>query len=294
MTASEYGGFQVDLTFKTSVQHKLRLEVKQNAIPIYQSELTFHFDEARPIQYLHHLDLLAGRYTVSFIVDGMTFPYPLEVPDTPATGEIVRDGDSARLSLSSAQPVTWTMRRGLSVVWKREAPASNIAAIELPMTSLLPGDYKLEAVTARGESRGLNLEIKEERDSAPPTVVSYNANRAPGQRLAFIGQQWLLRGNWERARASLNASLSAMPSNNDQAWIALSRLDALRGHYDDAREKLRPIVDAQPNNFEALSALAYVEAKLQDFPVAAVLYRRALALEDSPVLRLALAQLPAQ
>ena len=58
-------------------------------------------------------------------------------------------------------------------------------------------------------------------------------------------------------------------------------------------EKLRPIVDAQPNNFEALSALAYVEAMLQDFPVAAVLYRRALALEDSAVLRLALAQLPA-
>jgi predicted Zn-dependent protease len=68
----------------------------------------------------------------------------------------------------------------------------------------------------------------------------------------------------------------------------------VRGHYNDDREKLRAIVDAQPNNFEALSALAYVEAKLQDFPVAAGLYRRALALEDSPVLRLALAHLPAQ
>jgi tetratricopeptide (TPR) repeat protein len=99
---------------------------------------------------------------------------------------------------------------------------------------------------------------------------------------------------WGRARESLNASLSAMPSGNDQAWIALSRLDALRGNYDDAREKLRPIVDAQPNNFEAISALAYVEAKLQDFPVAATLYRRALAIEDSPVLRLALAQLPSR
>jgi Flp pilus assembly protein TadD len=83
-----------------------------------------------------------------------------------------------------------------------------------------------------------------------------------------------------------------MPSNNDQAWIALSRLDSLRGHYDAALEKLRPIVDAQPNNLEALSALAYVEAKLQDFPVAAVLYRHALALVDSPVLRLALPSYP--
>ena len=162
------------------------------------------------------------------------------------------------------------------------------------MTSLAPGPYKLEAATAGGESRSLDLEIKEEHDSDPRTVVSYNANRAPGQRFAFIGEQWLLRGGWVRARESLNASLSAMPSGNDQAWIALSRLDALGGHYDDAREKLRPIVDAQPNNFEAISALAYVEAKLQDFPVARVLYRRALALEDSPVLRLALDQLPSR
>jgi len=143
---------------------------------------------------------------------------------------------------------------------------------------------QIGAATARGEWRRLDLEIKEEHDPGPRTVVSYNANRAPGQRLVFIGQQWLLRGNWDRARESLNASLSAMPSNNDQAWIALSRLDALRGKYDDA----------QPNNFEAISALAYVDAKLQDFPVAAVLYRRALALEDSPVLRLALAQLPSR
>jgi predicted Zn-dependent protease len=85
-----------------------------------------------------------------------------------------------------------------------------------------------------------------------------------------------------------------MPSGNDEAWIALSRLDALGGNYDDAREKLRPIVTEQPNNFEALSTLAYVEAKLQDFPLAATLYRRALAIQDSPVLRLALAQLPSQ
>jgi len=294
LTASAYGGLEVDLSFKTNVRQKLRLEVKQNTIPVYQSELTFHFDAARPIQYLHHLDLLPGRYTVSFVVDGMTFPYPLEVPDTPVTGEIVRDDNSARLALAAAQPVTWTVRRGMSVVWKKDAPASNISTIELPITSLPPGSYKLEAATTRGESRSLDLEIKEEHDPDPRTVVSYNANRARGQRLAFIGQQWLLRGNGDRARESLNASLSAMPSGNDQAWIALSRLDALRGNYDDAREKLRPIVDAQPNNFEAISALAYVEAKLQDFPVAATLYRRALALEDSPVLRLALAQLPSR
>lgn len=212
MTTSPYGGLRVDLTFKTNVQQRLRLEVKQNAIPVYQSELTFHFDGARPIQYLHNLDLLPGRYTVSFVVDGMTFPYPLEVPDTPVTGEIVRDGDSARLALSSAQPVIWSMRRGMSLVWKKEAPASNISVIELPMT-LAPGPYKLEAATARGESRSLDLEIKEEHESDSRTVVSYNANRAPGQRLAFIGQQWLLRGDWRRARESLNASLSAMPSN---------------------------------------------------------------------------------
>jgi hypothetical protein len=38
--------------------------------------------------------------------------------------------------------------------------------------------------------------------------------------------------------------------------------------------------------------LAYVEAQLQDYPVAAELYRRALAVQDSPAIRLALSNLP--
>jgi GWxTD domain-containing protein len=292
--ASPYGGIQAGLIFDTTVSHRLRVEVKQNTIPIYQSELTFHFEGARPIRYLHRLDLLPGRYIVSFVVDGMTFPYPLEIPEAPVTGEIVRDGDTTRLAMSAAQPVTWSIRRGMSVLWKQEAPSANPSIVDLPVTTLPPGSYRLEAATAGGETRSIDLQLTEQRDPDRRTIVSYKANLSAGQRLAFIGQQWLVRGKWERARESLNASLSAMPSGNDQAWIALSRLDALSGRYDDARQKLRPLVDAQPTNFEALSVLAYVEAKLQDYPVAAVLYRRALALEDSPALRLALAQLPSQ
>jgi hypothetical protein len=39
---------------------------------------------------------------------------------------------------------------------------------------------------------------------------------------------------------------------------------------------------------------AYVEAKLQDYEVAADYYRRALAVQDSPAIRLALSVLPKQ
>ena len=54
------------------------------------------------------------------------------------------------------------------------------------------------------------------------------------------------------------------------------------------------MLKAHPNNFEALTIYAYIEAGFQDYPVAAKLYRRALAVQDSPAVRAALAKLPSQ
>jgi hypothetical protein len=54
------------------------------------------------------------------------------------------------------------------------------------------------------------------------------------------------------------------------------------------------VLTDRPNDFQALAVLAYVETKFQDYPAAAELYRRALAVEDSPALRTALARLPKQ
>jgi tetratricopeptide (TPR) repeat protein len=77
-----------------------------------------------------------------------------------------------------------------------------------------------------------------------------------------------------------------------EAEVEIARVDALQGHYDEARDRLRRVLAAQPNYFDALSVLGYVEAELRDYTVAADLYKRALAVQESPSIRLALSKLP--
>ena len=122
------------------------------------------------------------------------------------------------------------------------------------------------------------------------TLLSFNANLYPALRYASVGHQWMLRGKLDQARASLQASLDSVPTK--EAEVEIARVDALRGQYDEARNRLRQVLSAQPNYFDALSVLAYVEAQLQDYPVAVDLYKRALAVQDSPAIRLALSKLP--
>ncbi len=115
--------------------------------------------------------------------------------------------------------------------------------------------------------------------------MSFNANLSPAQRLAFIGNQWLLRGRFDRAHDALAESLAT--GDTKDAKIALARLDAMSGSLYAARDRVRGILAAHPNDFEALAVFAYIETKFQDYPVAAELYRRALAVQDSPALRMA-------
>jgi Tfp pilus assembly protein PilF len=86
-------------------------------------------------------------------------------------------------------------------------------------------------------------------------------------------------------QASLDRGLT------DESQIEFARLDAMTGHLDAARERVRVVLAAHPRNFEALSVYAYIETRFQDYEVAAELYRRALAVQDSAALRLALAKL---
>ena len=88
--------------------------------------------------------------------------------------------------------------------------------------------------------------------------------------------------------AVLNAALANGATDNVQ--IELARADALAGNLDAARARVRSILALSPNSLEALSVLAYVETRLQDYGVAADLYRRALAIQNSPALREALAE----
>jgi tetratricopeptide (TPR) repeat protein len=152
---------------------------------------------------------------------------------------------------------------------------------------LPPGIYKLDA-SAADDVRIADLVVKEKNGSKPEvTVLFFNANLYPALRYASIGHQWLLRGKLEQARL-LQASLGG--ASRKEAEVEVARVDALQGHYDKGRDCLKQVLAAQPNYFDALSVLAYVETQLQDYPVAADLYKRAL--QGSPALRLALSNLP--
>ena len=308
-----YGGSQIDLVAETKVRRKLRLEVLLEGILVYQKQAEFAFDEARAIRYLHRLDLLPGRYRVMLSVDDKTAAYPLDVGE-PKTGDIVvgsraRESDGretpfefgndhldpgpggslAVLPLAQPTAVEWILRRGLEVRWKHTTAPQSVSVVELPLDRIEPGRYKLEA-TAGEVFRSVDLVMPEPRPASAVILVSDNANLAPARRLAFLGRQWLVRGESAKALQTLQASLAKGPSS--EAQIEMSRAQAFAGRYDEARDWLRPILSAQPNNFEALTALAFIEAKLQDYVVARELYQRALGVQDSAAVRLALASLP--
>jgi hypothetical protein len=299
-----------------TAQNKLDVEVLEGDLSVYQNHLNLKFPKSAPIRYTHRLDLLPGAYRVIFDVDGTHFPYSLTVPEHFTMGAILRadqtdvtaehhltpfsfegkqldwnpEGRFVVVAIPQPGTMNWVIRRGVSeVLWRSVSEANQVAVAELPH-SLPPGVYKLEA-SAANDVRIADLVVKEKNDSSPVmTVLSFNANLYPALRHASVGHQWLLRGKLDQARVSLQASLDSAPTK--EAEVEVARVDALQGHYDEARDRLRQVLAAQPNYFDALSVLAYVEAQLQDYTVAADLYKRALAVQDSPALRLALSKLP--
>jgi Tfp pilus assembly protein PilF len=183
------------------------------------------------------------------------------------------------------------LHRGAETVWKSSSEGAQIAMIELP-TNLPHGAYKLDAVSS-DSAASLDLTIGVPAPSDPKaTEISFNANLAPTRRLAFIGHQYLVRGDLAQARRALEASLAK--GVTDEAAVELARVDALAGNLDAARDRVRSVLTAKPDSFEALSVFAYIETRLQDYTVAAQLYRRALAVQDSPAIRAALAKLPSE
>lgn len=316
-TASIYGGAQVDLRLEFAVAHELDLQVFEGQTTVYENHLHLKFPKPEAVHYTHRLDLLPGSYRVVFTADNRTWPSSIEIPEHPGMGEILR-GDSAALDgdrhtpfefdgrqldlnpegkialVSIPQPgkLTWIIRRGAEVVSRSVVDANGIATLDIGAARLAPGNYRIEAVTDN-DSRTAQLIIKSDADAASPsTTLSFNANLAPASRYVFIGHQWILRGKVDEARRSLQASLAK--GVTAEAEVELARADALEAKYDAARDRLRRVLAVDPNNFQAISVYAFVEAGLQDFPVAAQLYRRALAIQDSPALRVALAKLPAQ
>jgi hypothetical protein len=315
-THSGYGGSQIDLSLETAVAQELDVEVLDDVTTVYQNQLHLKFPQPQNVHYTHRLDLLPGAYRVLITIDGKAWPYPLTVGQQ-AMGEIYRverggvvnaerrqtpfefEGEQLELNaagkvaaVSIPQPgkVKWMLRHGSEVVWRSTSDAREIAMVELPATGIAPGSYNLEAVTET-DSRVTEVQMPAPEDRTNGTAISFNANLAPALRFASIGHQWLLRGNLAAARKSLQDSISR--GETEQAMEELARADALAGHLDDARNRVKSILAKRPDNFEALSTYAYIETQLQDYAVAEELYRRALSVQDSAAVRAALAKLPA-
>ena len=314
LSRSPYGGSQVDLSMEVPARRDITVEVLQGIVTIYNNVVNLKFDAAKPVQYLHRLDLLPGSYRVLVSVDGKMYPYVLDVPEQPVMSEIIlasearggahdtpyefegknfyptAEGRLAVLALRQPGEVAWTIRRNIEIVWRQTTHAGDVAVLILPSGTLEPGKYELEA-TAKGETRRVAFVSKKtEPDTPSPALVSFNANLSAASRYALIGHELLLRGKMDDALRSLNESLKRAPLK--EAQVDRARIDAFAGRWDQARERLRPILAAEPNEFDALCVYAYVEAKLQDYEVAADYYRRALAVQDSPAVRLALSTLP--
>ena len=311
---SPYAGRQIDFLLNTSASREIDIDVLSAGLSLYQNQLHIKGQQPRQWQYAHRLDLLPGMYTVIFTVDGKAFPYPLTVPRQPSLGEILRvsesgidsrthtplsfggkaftvseSGASALVTLPAPGEVVWTLRKNIQVLSKTQVQASDASTFPIP-TNLEPGLYDLEA-SYDGVSRTVQFTAAPPgRPSRDPTLLSFNANLYPALRWSFLGHQWLLQNNVAAARRCLESSLAAGVTK--EAQVELARADALAGHWDAARTRVRQILAAHPNDFDALSVFAYIETKLQDYPVAAQLYRRALAVKDSPALRAALSSLP--
>ncbi len=313
ITASPFGGRQVDLRFRATAANEIRVEILAGDLPLVQNKVELGLGTAKAVEYSHRVDLLPGRYQFVFTADGASSIFPLEIAERPAMGEIVRadtlpdstrspfvfeaqrydldsEGRYGLVALGQPAKVSWMLRKGSQVVWRTSTDSKEIAVVELPST-LPPGEYRLEAV-AGNESKAMTYMVRNRKDEprTPPTAISYNANLAPAMRYAFLGRQLVGAGRLSEARKALEASLSQ--GRSADAAVTIARVDALEGNLDAARDRIRNVIASNPNDFEALSVYAYIETRFQDYAVAAQLYRRALEVQDSPAVRAALANLP--
>jgi tetratricopeptide (TPR) repeat protein len=97
----------------------------------------------------------------------------------------------------------------------------------------------------------------------------------------------LLLGDWQtqrkefaEARKSFEAAKAAAPASR-AADLALARIDIDENKPDAARQRLKSIVSAEPNNVAALVLLARLEAQADNRAGAVALYRAVLAIDSA-------------
>ena len=185
--------------------------------------------------------------------------------------------------------VSWVVWDGISAAWKDETRSNGVATIALP--ALPSGRHYILEASVDGQSRSLDIAADSSAAKSNRQLISFNANLSAEARLNLIGREWMRRQRMNEARNAFTASLQHR-ATNPEALLGMARLDAAEGRIDEARTQVRQILEKAPNNFEALTIMAFIEAKLQDYPMAATYYRRALELREAPAIRLALASLP--
>ena len=292
------GTAAVDFSLQTAVQRTIGMAVSTESTELAVTQLA-----GRRIRYQHRLALLPGTYVVTFTVDGVPWTYPLQVGAPRRVSEILlgevseqigatpfqfgtvhfdsTETKQALLQVPEGETVTWRLRQNARTLWTQQSKGP-VAVVTLNEAA---GKYELEA-RCGAAIREVAVVLGEME--APLPVISYNANLTSGKRARSLGRQWLARGELVEARTWLTRAMALEPS--DALRVDLARVGAMAGDLDGARKELLAVLSANPEAFEALTVMGFIEGQLQDYQVAAEYYRKALAIRASPAVQRALEQ----
>ena len=298
----------VDLAVHVTARARIAISVLAGAEPLDRQETTFEHAPEGPSTYVHRLFLLPGAYTVVVEVDAVETPFPITVPARQGASEILlgaRAEDGARswtpwrfaetrvlpapgttavLQLSAPADLRWRVVEGgiASRLIRTTAGEVDSRGFVFAELGQLPrGNWSLQVETPDG--------LRTARPEARPvqgTLIAFNANLGPGAEWLSVGEQYLARREYPRARTSFDKAGAS--AQTPQLTVDLARLDALEGKLDSARDRLSPLLARDPGNFAALCAMAFVERGFQDYVAAARYYEKALALREDPIVRRAL------
>jgi len=294
---AEDGTPVIDVSIEAPVRRTIGITVSTESTELAATQ----FPKVR-VRYQHRLYLLPGTYALTVTIDDFPYTYPLRVTSRRMSEILLGQQESggsatpfefgavhfnpaaqthALIQVQAGDMVTWRLHQNAKTLWTRQSKRPiSVVSLDAPA-----GKYQLEARVGT-ETRECQVEIGASDPKLP--VISYNANLRPAERARSLGRQWLARGQLVEARTWLTRAQWLQPS--DAVTIDLARVAALAGDLDTPRKELLAIIARDPNSFEALTVLGFIEAQLQDYGLAADYYRKALALHASPAVSKALEQ----
>ncbi len=139
------------------------------------------------------------------------------------------------------------------------------------------------------DTAALDLLVQSYQNQFPAALerVRFYVSQKPASAVLhrFLGESLRKAGDTTGARAELQMSKSAAP-RSFEADLSLAQLDIDEGKLDDARKRLRVVLESNPQDLTTRLLLGSVEARASDFPAATVQYRKAVEIDDQNVLAL--------